>query len=85
MDSQLVEQVLNHLCHKGLFGDVRQWCEGRGDCVYVVTCPDCGTRFVLDEAEFHELLERSATLQVCGVPAGPLPTWLPYPRIPFSR
>ncbi len=85
MDACQVEQVLTHLCSKGLFGDVRQWCESRRDCVYVVTCPDCGTWFVLTEAEYHELVERSSQLQVCGVLAGSTDVRLPYPQLPFTR
>ncbi len=83
MDARQVEQVLAHLCSKGLFGDVRQWCESRDDCVYVVTCPDCGGRFVLGEAEFHELVQRSLVLQVCGVLPGTVEVRTPYPRPPL--
>jgi len=83
MDARQVEQVLAHLCGKGLFGDVRQWCESRYDCVYVVTCPDCGCRFVLSEAEFNELVKRSAVLQVCGVSPASFEVRTPYPRPPL--
>ncbi|MDW8059359.1 MAG: hypothetical protein RMK01_04745 [Thermomicrobium sp.] len=85
MDARQVEQVLAHLCGKGLFGDVRQWCESRYDCVYVVTCPDCGCRFVLDEMEFQELVRRSSMLQVCGVSMDRLEAGDPYPRLPFGH
>lgn len=85
MDARQVERVLAHLCSKGLFGDVRQWCESRYDCVYVVTCPDCGCCFVLSEAEFQELVERSTVLQVCGVPPDRLDVRDPYPLPPFAR
>ncbi len=84
MNARQVELVLAHLCRKGLFGDVRAWCESRFDCVYVVTCPDCGHRFVLDETEFQELLERSKALQVCGVLLTAIDVRVFQPRLPFS-
>ena len=60
-------QVLDHLCQKGLWGDVTEWCEMRGDCVIVVTCPDCNQQFTLHEHEYDELLELSAGGQACGI------------------
>src|SRR5690606_665694 len=48
----VVDQVLTHLCHKGLYGDVVEWCEMRNDCVYVVTCPECRTSFTLLDEEY---------------------------------
>ena len=63
-----VDFVHSHLCSKGLFGDVTQWCEMRNDCVFVVTCPDCGDSFALDEDEYDLLLERSReTAPACGI------------------
>lgn len=66
--SSLVDQVREHLCSKGLYGDVTEWCEMRGDCVWVVTCPDCRQAFTLDEDTYDELLawSRSAD-QSCGI------------------
>lgn len=63
-----VDQVRDHLCSKGLFGDVTEWCESRNDCVYVVTCPDCQTEFMLNDDEYDEFLLWSRTAnQACGV------------------
>jgi hypothetical protein len=63
-----VDQVRDHLCSKGLFGDVTEWCESRNDCVYVVTCPDCQMEFMLNDDEYDELLLWSRTAnQACGV------------------
>lgn len=65
----LVHEVLAHLCDKGLYGDVSEWCEMRHDCVYVVTCPDCSERFTLDEQEYEELLRLSLATEgrACGI------------------
>jgi hypothetical protein len=63
-----VTQVHQHLCSKGLFGSVAQWCEMRNDCVWVVKCPDCGESFALEEDEYELLLARSEeTAQSCGI------------------
>jgi hypothetical protein len=62
--------VREHLCSKGLYGNVAEWCEMRGDCVFVVTCPDCGASFTLDEDEYDELLRWSQSSgQSCGISA----------------
>src|SRR5919205_4386713 len=53
-------RVLDHLCGKGIYGDVTEWCEMRRDCVFVVTCPDCNQQFTLDEHEYEELVHLSA-------------------------
>lgn len=64
-----VDRVIEHLCSKGLFGDVAELCESRNDCVVVVTCPDCGHMFTLDDDEYDVLLNWSrTTTQSCGVP-----------------
>jgi hypothetical protein len=68
--SRVVEQVLAHLCGKGLYGDVTEWCETRNDCVFVVTCPDCRHTFTLTEEEFTLLVRRSQEVQACGVALG---------------
>ena len=66
--SPIVERVRDHLCAKGLFGDVAELCEMRGDCVFVVTCPDCGQVFTLDDDDYEELLHWSQTSgQSCGI------------------
>lgn len=63
-----VDQILAHLCDKGLYGDVTEWCEMRHDCVIVVTCPDCQQAFTLDEDEYEVLLRRSQeTGLTCGI------------------
>ncbi|MDI3341663.1 MAG: hypothetical protein QJR03_14155 [Sphaerobacter sp.] len=64
----VVDAVLAHLCHKGLHGDVAEWCEMRHDCVYVVTCPECGASFTLLEEEYDVLIERSRQVGwTCGL------------------
>jgi hypothetical protein len=66
--SPAVERVRSHLCAKGLFGDVAELCEMRGDCVFVVTCPDCGHVFTLDDDDYDELLHWSRTSgESCGI------------------
>jgi hypothetical protein len=66
--SPTVDEVREHLCSKGLYGDVTQWCEMRGDCVWVVTCPDCHHAFTLDEDDYEALVAWSRSSgQSCGV------------------
>lgn len=66
--TSIVEQVLSHLCGKGIFGDVAEWCEMRGDCVFVVTCPDCRHSFTLGEEEYEVLVRRSEEVGLsCGI------------------
>lgn len=63
-----VDAVRDHLCSKGLFGDVAEMCEMRGDCVWVVTCPDCAKTFSLDDDEYDELVAWSQSSgQSCGI------------------
>lgn len=63
-----VDRLIQHLCSKGIFGDIAEMCESRGDCVYVVTCPDCKTMFTLDEDDYDSLLAWSSSSdQGCGV------------------
>ncbi len=65
-----VDRVRDHLCSKGIYGDVAELCEMRGDCTWVVTCPECGTMFTLDEDEHEELLRWSQSSgQSCGINA----------------
>lgn len=65
-----VDRVLDHLCSKGIYGDVAELCEMRGDCTWVVTCPECGTMFSLDDEEYDELLNWSQSSgQSCGISA----------------
>lgn len=64
----VVDRVREHLCSKGLYGDVTEWCEARNDCVYVVTCPECREEFILTDDEYHTLLLWSrSSEQACGV------------------
>lgn len=63
-----VDGIREHLCSKGIYGDVAELCEMRGDCVFIVTCPDCNTSFTIDEDEYHELLTWSRSSgQSCGI------------------
>jgi hypothetical protein len=67
-DSPTVDHILAHLCSKGLYGDVTEWCEMRHDCVIVVTCPDCGEMFTLDEDEYDALVRISRDEpRACGI------------------
>ena len=50
---------MEHLCGKGIYGDVIEWCEMRHDCVFVVTCPDCSDTFTLTEDEYELLVKLS--------------------------
>lgn len=64
----LVDQILEHLCGKGIYGDVTEWCEMRHDCVIVVTCPECRNTFTLDDEEYEALVRRSQEAGLaCGV------------------
>lgn len=63
----VASEVLEHLCQKGIYGDVTEWCEMRGDCVIVVTCPDCRQQFTLQDHEYEELIELSAGGLACGI------------------
>jgi hypothetical protein len=66
--SAAVERVRQHLCSKGLYGDVTEWCEMRGDCVWVVTCPDCRQTFTLDDDDYDELVAWSRSEGAgCGI------------------
>ena len=66
--SPVVDLVRQHLCGKGLYGDVTEWCEMRGDCVWVITCPDCRQMFTLDEDGYQELVAWSQSEgQNCGI------------------
>lgn len=65
-------EVLAHLCEGDCqtFGSVLSWCETRGDCVHVVTCPSCGTQFQLDDQDIVALerwTEQHGSSLVCGV------------------
>lgn len=65
-------EVLAHLCEGDCqtYGNVMSWCETRGDCVHVVTCPTCSATFQLDDDDIGAL-ERWTQLHggalVCGV------------------
>lgn len=64
--------VLAHLCEGECqtYGSVMSWCETRGDCVHVVTCPSCRTQFHLDDDDIRALeawTEEFGGLLVCGV------------------
>ncbi len=66
--SPQVAEIHRHLCSKGLYGDVTEWCEMRGDCVWVVVCPDCRKTFTIDEDDYQELVALShAEGQSCGI------------------
>ena len=67
-EATTVDLILSHLCTKGLYGDVTEWCEMRNDCVFVVRCPDCGELFTLNEDEYDDLIRLSrAEPRACGI------------------
>ena len=66
--SATVDRVIEHLCSKGLFGDIAELCETRGDCVFVVTCTDCKATFTLDDDDYDALVHWSkSSEQSCGI------------------
>lgn len=65
-------EVLAHLCEGECmtYGSVLSWCETRGDCVHVVTCPSCSTTFQLDDEDLDALerwTDQNGDALVCGV------------------
>lgn len=65
-------EVLAHLCEGECqtYGSVLSWCETRGDCVHEVTCPSCGTKFILDDDDIAALerwTDEHGNALVCGV------------------
>lgn len=67
-DQSVVEHILEHLCAKGVYGDVIEWCEMRDDCVIEVRCPDCSESYTLNDAEYEELLRLSREdPRACGI------------------
>jgi hypothetical protein len=66
--TSIVDEIRQHLCGKGLYGDVTEWCEMRGDCVWVITCPDCRRMYTLDDDAYEELVAWSRSSgQSCGI------------------
>lgn len=64
--------VIAHLCEGDCqtFGSVMSWCETRGDCVHVVTCPSCSAAWQLDDDDIDALdrwTEQNGDALVCGV------------------
>ena len=76
MKDMVARDVLAHLCSstcKG-FGEAIEMCETRGDCVIVITCPNCKQRFTLDDDQYDMLIAWSTSEgshYACGVQ--PLP------------
>ena len=71
-ETDRAREVLEHLCGKTChgFAEAVELCETRGDCVYVVTCPDCGQQFTLSDEEFERLELYSAHTSdalACGI------------------
>jgi hypothetical protein len=70
--SEGAAEVIAHLCESDCktYGSVMSWCETRGDCVHVVTCPACSRKFQLDDEDICALErwtdQHGATLW-CGV------------------
>lgn len=55
--SASARNVLAHVCEGDChtFGSVISWCEARGDCTHLVTCPGCGERWVVDDDDLTAL------------------------------
>lgn len=65
-------EVIAHLCEGECqtYGSVMSWCETRGDCVHVVTCPSCSKAFQLDDADIVAIerwTDQHGSTLVCGV------------------
>lgn len=65
-------EVIAHLCEGDCltYGSVMSWCETRGDCVHVVTCPSCSIQFQLSDSDIAELeswTDKHGSALVCGV------------------
>lgn len=65
-------EIIQHLCESDCrtFGSVMQWCETRGDCVYIVRCPGCTSQYVIDEDDLCALeawTRNYGQMLVCGV------------------
>lgn len=70
--SEGAAEVLAHLCEGECqtYGSVLSWCETRGDCVHVVTCPSCSKTFQLDDEDIDALerwTDQHGSALVCGV------------------
>lgn len=70
--SEGAAEVLAHLCEGECqtYGSVLSWCETRGDCVHVVTCPSCSKTFQLDDDDINALerwTDQHGSNLVCGV------------------
>lgn len=70
--SEGAAEVIAHLCagECHAFGNVMSWCETRGDCVHQVTCPNCGSKFQLDDDDIAALERWTAAngdALVCGI------------------
>ncbi len=70
--SEGAAEVIAHLCEGDCqtYGSVMSWCETRGDCVHVVTCPSCKTEYYLDDADIAALerwTDQHGSSLVCGV------------------
>jgi len=68
----ITREVLAHLCSESChgFGQAVELCETRGDCVIVVTCPNCGKSYTLDDDQYDLLVAWSqgqGTVLACGV------------------
>jgi uncharacterized protein YbaR (Trm112 family) len=72
MRDMIAREVLAHLCSPNChgFGEAIEMCETRGDCVIVITCPNCRKSYTLDDDQYEMLIAWSrgdgATL-ACGV------------------
>jgi hypothetical protein len=72
MKDVMAREVLAHLCSSTChgFGEAIEMCETRGDCVIIVTCPDCRKSFTLDDDQYDMLIAWSrsqGTMMACGV------------------
>jgi hypothetical protein len=65
-------EIVEHLCAEACrgVGQTVELCEGRGDCVIVVTCGGCGKLYTLDEEQYEALVawsEAHGQALACGI------------------
>jgi hypothetical protein len=68
----MVRDVLAHLCSQSChgFGRAIELCESRGDCVIVITCPNCNKSYTLDDDQYDMLVAWSTAngaVLACGI------------------
>lgn len=72
--SPTVRSILDHVCDGPAecrsIAIVAEWCDATDDDSYVVICPGCGARFIVDEGDLAELrrwTDAVGNTLACGV------------------